>query len=277
MNCTMHRRVITAGRARRRGVSRGQRDAAGRWGHHSTQRPGCPWGGAAARGGCVGVPTVEWVGDEGRGGASNHLSGGLEEKRAVSEGRKGRRELPSPAPSSSCAPHLLEDLLQRGHMLLLAGSWLETGRGIRRGTAPQNSPHPPQAKLRSPPAPAPPARTAPCFSSQASLGRHQEPAQCWAAAANPHARRARPCLAAAAAGDRRGGGGGGGEGRIHHQSLLQRTSACSASWYRCREKGTRSGGTTGSHSPSGPGARGTVPAALCCAPRCQWRWSRAGG
>lgn len=127
----------------------------------------------------------------------------------------------------------------------------------------------------APPAPAPPALTAPCFSSQASLGRHQEPAPCCAAAANPPACRARPCLAAAAAGDRRGGGGG--EGRIHHQSLLQRTSACSASWYRCGEKGTRSAGTTGRRSPAGAGSRGTVPAALCCAPRCRWRWSRAGG
>lgn len=50
------------------------------------------------------------------------------------------RELPSPAPSSSCAPHLLEDLLQRGHGLLLAGSWLETGRGVRQGTAPEIHP-----------------------------------------------------------------------------------------------------------------------------------------
>lgn len=98
MNCTMHRRVMTAGRAR---LSVAQWDGT----EAVTTMPTGPerWLQATA-----GVRTVEGVGDEGGSRASDHLSGSLEEKRAVRGRERGRGGALRHPPSS----HLLQHLLQ---------------------------------------------------------------------------------------------------------------------------------------------------------------------
>lgn len=79
------------------------------------------------------------------------------------------------------------------------------------------------------------------------------------------------------------------------ENSLTLTSACSASWYLCRGKsrvraavGHRAGpasartATHGAQVPALPGQQRCacpplLPAALCRARRCRWRWSRAEG
>lgn len=79
MNCTIHRRVITVGRAE---ISVAQWDGT----EAVTIMPTEPelWLQTTA-----GVHTVERVGDEGGSRASDHLSGSLEERRAVRGRERG--------------------------------------------------------------------------------------------------------------------------------------------------------------------------------------------
>lgn len=98
MNCTMHRRVITVGRAE---ISVAQWDGT----EAATMMPTEPqwWLQPTA-----GVRTMEGVGDEGGSRASHHLSGSLEERRAVRGRERGQGETLQHPPSS----HLLQHLFQ---------------------------------------------------------------------------------------------------------------------------------------------------------------------
>lgn len=84
MNCTMQRRVITAGRDRQRGGRGGTQGYSRVAGVTDTRHRAH----APAVVGVWGAPTVKGVGDERGGRASDHLSGGLGEKWAVR--RRGR-------------------------------------------------------------------------------------------------------------------------------------------------------------------------------------------
>lgn len=153
---------------------------------------------------------------------------------------------PSP-PCTQRPPHLLQHLLQRGHRLLLAASRLERGTGW--GTAPERH----RSLPTTPEAPTPTVR------AQESPDPGVPP------------------------GEREGGSD---RGRIHPPQPAQPPGIAGEGSAGSAHRG---GGGRLCRCPRVPSPAGRaprvpsvsprppVPAALCCARRCRWRWSRGGG
>lgn len=209
---------------------------------------------------------MKGVSDEGGGGASDHLSGGLGRNRpsggAGDRDAAGRELSTGTVPSTpertqhAPSPHLLEDLLQRGHGLLLAGSRLERGRGVRQGTAP------PQKYCSLPTTP---ERTYALHSLGLAAPRPCQSPLCHAILPGGRLLDAGVPLEGRER-DRKGGMQGGrerdGKGGFPRGSSLELTSACSASWYRWGGKGRV---IVAVRSRGGP-AKGVSPP--CRAPPC---------